>query len=184
MMIADSQVHLWNFRGDGNPWHRMVPAFTADELITEMDEAGVDRAVVVPPMWMGEDNSQACAAAAKYPDRLAILGRLSLFDPSAAEQLPDWTKQSGMRGLRFTMGKPEEQELLKSGGLEWLWSAAEANDLPVMFMLAGSAAETAKIAEAHPNLRLTVDHLDLAGQKVDDEAFGRLQVLLDLAKYE
>ena len=149
-----------------------------------MDEAGVNRAVVVPPMWMGEDNSQACAAAAQYPDRLATLGRLSLFDPSAAEQLPDWTKQSGMRGLRFTLGKPAEQELLKTAGLEWLWSAAEANDLPVMFMLAGSAAETAKIAEAHPNLRLTVDHLDLAGQKVDDEAFGRLQVLLDLAKYE
>ena len=49
MIITDSQVHLWSFRGDGNPWHRMVPTFTAEELISEMDEAGVDRAVVVPP---------------------------------------------------------------------------------------------------------------------------------------
>lgn len=184
MMIADSQVHLWNFRGDGNPWHRMVPAFTVEELIAEMDEAGVNRAVVVPPMWMGNDNSQATAAAAAYPDRLAVLGRMDLFDPAGAENLSDWKAQSGMLGLRFTMGKPEEQEALKSGGFDWLWTAAEANDLPVMFMLAGSAAETAKIAEAHPNLRLTVDHLDLPGRKLDDEAFGGLQTLLDLAQYE
>ncbi|MBO6782997.1 MAG: amidohydrolase family protein [Alphaproteobacteria bacterium] len=184
MLIADSQVHLWTFRGDGNPWHRMVDQYTAPELVAEMDEAGVDRAVVVPPMWMGNDNSQACAAAAAYPDRLAVLGRLDLFDPSGAEKLADWTDQPGMLGLRFTMGKPEEQELLKSGGLDWLWSAAEKNGLPVMFMLAGSAPEAGKIAAAHPGLKITVDHLDLPGRTVDDEAFANLQNLLDLAKYE
>ena len=113
MMIADAQVHLWSFRGDGNPWHRMVPAFTVEELIAEMDEAGVDRAVVVPPMWMGNDNSQALSAAAAHPDRLAVLGRMDLFDPSGAERLPDWKKQSGMLGLRFTLGKPEEQAALE-----------------------------------------------------------------------
>lgn len=184
MQITDSQVHLWSFRGDGNPWHRMVPTFTVEELVAEMDEATVDRAVVVPPMWMGNDNSQAIAAAADHPDRLAVLGRMDLFDPSGAERLADWKSQSGMLGLRFTLGKPEEQEALKSGALEWLWSAAEANDLPVMFMLAGSSAEAGKIAKAHPNLRLTVDHLDLPGRKVDDEAFGSLQTLLDLAEHE
>ncbi|MGB0627490.1 MAG: amidohydrolase family protein [Alphaproteobacteria bacterium] len=184
MIITDSQVHLWSFRGDGNPWHRMVPTFTAEELISEMDEAGVDRAVVVPPMWMGNDNSQAIQAAADYPDRVCVLGRMDLFDPSGAEKLPDWRQQTGMLGLRFTLGKPEEQEALKSGALDWLWSAAEANDLPVMFMLAGSAAETAKIATDHPNLRLTVDHLDLPGRTVDDEAFANLQTLLDLAQYD
>ena len=169
MQITDSQVHLWSFRGDGNPWHRMVPTFTAEELIAEMDEANVDRAVVVPPMWMGNDNSQAIQAATAYPNRLCVLGRMDLFDPSGAEELPDWKQQTGMLGLRFTLGKPEEQEALKSGALDWLWSAAEANDLPVMFMLAGSASETAKIATTHPNLRLTVDHLDLPGRTVDDE---------------
>ena len=88
MMIADSQVHLWSFRGDGNPWHRMVPAFTVEELIAEMDEAGVDRAVVVPPMWMGNDNSQATAAAAAHPGRLAVLGRMDLFDQAAPTSCP------------------------------------------------------------------------------------------------
>jgi len=51
-------------------------------------------------------------------------------------------------------------------------------------MLAGSAAETAKIATAHPNLRLTVDHLDLPGRTVDDEAFANLATLLDLAQFD
>ena len=84
MMIVDSQVHLWSFRPEGaNPWHRKVPQYTVEELLAEMDDAGIDRAVIVPPMWMGDDNSQAIAAAQANPDRLAILGRFPLFDPSA-----------------------------------------------------------------------------------------------------
>ena len=61
MMIADAQVHLWSFRPEGaNPWHRKIPQYTCpEELLAEMDEAGIDRAVIVPPMWMGDDNSQA-----------------------------------------------------------------------------------------------------------------------------
>ena len=185
MMIADAQVHLWSFRPEGaNPWHRKVPQYTTPELIAEMDEAGVHRAVIVPPMWMGDDNSQACAAAAEHPDRLAVLGRFPLFDPSAADQLANWTDQSGMLGLRFTFGRPDEQELLRSGGLDWLWSAAEEAGLPVMFMLSGHIDVVQGIAEAHPGLKLTVDHLGFPGQKLDDEAFAPIPELLDMAKHD
>lgn len=183
MLIADSQVHLWTFRGDGNPWHRMDPTYEVHQLLAEMDEAGVDRAVVVPPMWMGDDNSQALAAAQAHPDRIAVLGRLPLNDPSYADKLADWNDQEGMYGLRFTFARDWEQAMLTDGGLEWLWSGAEKAGLPVHFMLSGFVEHVGPIAEKHPDLKLTVDHLGLPGRVVDDEAFAALPTLLDLAKY-
>jgi len=185
MMIVDSQVHLWSFRPEGaNPWHRKVPQYTVEELLAEMDDAGIDRAVIVPPMWMGDDNSQAIAAAQANPDRLAILGRFPLFDSSEASQLADWNDQPGMLGVRFTFGKPDEQELLTSGKLDWLWSAAEEHGVPVMFMLSGFISEVPRIAESYPNLKLTVDHLGFPGQSADDVAFAVLPELIDMAKFD
>ena len=44
MLIVDAQVHIW---GGGAPsgHHRPVPVFTAEELLAEMDAAGVDAVV-------------------------------------------------------------------------------------------------------------------------------------------
>jgi hypothetical protein len=48
MLIIDAQVHIW---GSGKPsgHHRQTSVFTAPELILEMDQAGVDGAVLHPP---------------------------------------------------------------------------------------------------------------------------------------
>ena len=182
MLIVDAQVHLWN-AGAPNPWHRQIPAYGKDDLLTEMDAAGVDRAVIVPPMWMGDSNDLALAAAQAHPDRLCVLGRLALDDPASKEKLHSWTQQPGMRGLRFTFSKPQEIAWLTDGSLEWLWASAEHADIPVMVMLSGYLREAAKIAEAHPELRLCIDHLGLVRQATDDAAFADLPLLLALADY-
>lgn len=182
MLIVDSQVHLWN-AGTPNPWHRQIPAYSKDELLSEMDEASVDRAVIVPPMWMGDTNDLALEAAQAHPDRLAVLGRLSLDDPASRTVLDDWKKQSGMLGLRFTFSKPEEFEWLTNGSLEWLWADAERAGIPVMVMISGYLPEVAKIAENHPDLCLCVDHLGLVRGAIDDAAFADLPLLISLAAF-
>ena len=57
MMICDAQVHIWGANTPERPWpeqrhapHRPVP-FSKDDLLREMDAAGVHRAVIVPPSW-------------------------------------------------------------------------------------------------------------------------------------
>src|SRR5262249_58351113 len=55
-LIVDAQVHLW--KAETPDW-RWVPGrkpqlpepFTIERLVPMMDEAGVDRVVVVPPSW-------------------------------------------------------------------------------------------------------------------------------------
>jgi len=50
MLIVDSHVHIWG-SGMPNPPHRQVSALSGDDLLREMDEAGIDAAVIQPPAW-------------------------------------------------------------------------------------------------------------------------------------
>jgi hypothetical protein len=55
-----------------------------------MNEAGVDRAILVPPSWEGNWNDYALEAAGKFPDRFAVMGRIRVDDPASADLLPKW----------------------------------------------------------------------------------------------
>ena len=75
MLIVDAQVHIWSGGKPGNVSHRQVDAFTADDVLAEMDAAGVDAAIIHPPTsWDANANELAVDAARKHPDRFAILG--------------------------------------------------------------------------------------------------------------
>jgi len=52
--IVDAQIHLWKAPSADWPWvpgikPQMPEPFTIDKLLPMMDEAGVDRVVIVPP---------------------------------------------------------------------------------------------------------------------------------------
>jgi predicted TIM-barrel fold metal-dependent hydrolase len=49
-----------------------------DRLLAMMDEAGVDRAIIVPPSWEGDRNDYALEAARTYRKRSAVMGRIPL----------------------------------------------------------------------------------------------------------
>jgi len=89
-MIVDSQVHLWLAQAPDRPWPADGPArahlpypFTYDKLLPMMDEAGVDRVIIVPPSWEGERNDYGMEAARKFPDRFRSMGRILLNSPQA-----------------------------------------------------------------------------------------------------
>src|SRR5215467_12132907 len=104
MFIVDAQVHIWAADTPQRPWpsgrsqpHRPQP-FSKDDLLKEMDAAGVARVVIVPPSWEGDRNDLALEAARLHPDRFAVMGR----PPAEPRPLGDWRDQLGMLGLRIT----------------------------------------------------------------------------------
>src|SRR5258708_18356419 len=124
-MIVDAQVHLWKAE---TPEWRWVPGrapqlpepFTIEKLVPLMDEAGVDRIVVVPPSWPGDRNDYGLEAAQRYPDRFAVMGRIPLEKPESAALLPDWKKQPGMLGMRVTFQRTMTGLLDQAA---WFWPA-------------------------------------------------------------
>src|SRR3954447_24092183 len=88
-MIVDAQVHLWKAESPDWQWvpgmkPQMPEPFTIEKLAPLMDEAGVDRAVIVPPSWPGDRNDYGLEAAKRYPGRFAVMGRIPLKDPKSA----------------------------------------------------------------------------------------------------
>src|SRR5215472_12634086 len=66
-MIVDAQVHLWTAETEDWKWvpglkPQLPEPFTIERLVPMMDEAGVDRVVIVPPSWPGDRNDYALEA--------------------------------------------------------------------------------------------------------------------------
>lgn len=189
MYIVDSQVHIWAANTPERPWppgrhqpHRPVP-FSKDDLLIEMNAAGVHRAVIVPPGWEGERNGLGLEAARLHPDRFAVMGRIDAEAPSARGLLATWRQQAGMLGLRFSFARPEQQAPLNQGRIDWVWPEAEKAGVPIMLMVTPVQLHLVDgIAERHPGLKLVMDHLARHFGKKDEEAFADLDKLLALAK--
>jgi len=184
MKIIDAQVHIWSQTVvPTSGLHRKVDKFTAEDVLKEMDEAGVDAALIHPPLgWDPNANAVAIEAVKTYPNRFAILGNFPLQDPENRKLIHGWRKQPGMLGLRWPLLLEEHQKWLYDGSLDWLWPAAEQEGLPLAMMGGLFLKKFGEIAERHPRLRMIIDHCGLNRHGRDDEAFIHLDELLGLAK--
>jgi len=186
MPIIDAQVHLWSTGLPSNLSHRQVTHFTPEEAIPLMDEGGVDAAVIHPPGWDPDSTAMAFAAVRNYPGRFAILGSLPLDDPQLRERVATWRQQPGMLGLRYTFLHDPARQWLHEGRLESLFTAAEAAGVPIAMLATDSLTAIGGIAERHPGLRLTIDHLGGRGGLTtlkDHAAMTHMPQLLALAKF-
>ena len=160
-VIVDAQVHLWKASAPDYAWNpgvkpQLPEPFTIERALPLMDEAGVDRVVVVPP-GLNNVNTYALEAARRHPNRFAVMGRIALENPKSAALLPRW-KEPGMLGVRVTfLGK--DAAWLLDGAADWFWPAAEKAGLTVMFLAFGMVSKFAPIAQRHPGLHLIIDHM-------------------------
>ena len=106
MPIVDAQIHLWAADRPDRPWppggaQRAQKPYPVDKnmALAGMKEAGVDRAVIVPPSWEGERNDVALEAARLHPDRFAVMGRFPLEKRESRSLVDAWKGQPGMLGI-------------------------------------------------------------------------------------
>ena len=186
MLIVDSQVHIWGADSPARPWpkrglpQRPVP-LGKDELLGEMNAAGVDRVVIVPPSWEGEYNDLGIAAAQAHPDRFAVMGRLDPQAPASRTMLAGWRNQPGMLGLRLSLNA--QSSLLTEGHVDWLWGEAEKYGVPVYLLVSHANVHLIDdVAQRHPGLKIVMDHMALTGHNKDDKAFRDFDQVLAIAK--
>jgi predicted TIM-barrel fold metal-dependent hydrolase len=199
VIITDSQVHVWEAHRPDRPWdpdeadtpvflsiagahpHREAP-IGAEEMVSMMDAAGVDRAIIVPPSPTGDDNLTALEAAAAYPDRFRVMGRFAPQAPDARERLEQWLDQPHVCGIRMTFHKPKWGPWLDDGSLDWYWAACERLGIPLMLLVPRRLESIARIAHKHPGLTLIIDHMGRRSELRDDACFADLDELLAMAR--
>ena len=188
MLVVDSQVHIWGADTPQRSWpkraepQRPVP-LGKDDLLREMDAAGVDRVVIVPPSWEGDRNDLAIEAALAHPDRFATMGRLDPQDSHSKGQIAKWRELPGMLGLRFTFHIPVLASLITEGHMDWVWAEAEKANVPIYVLVPHALVHLIDaVAQRHPGLKLVMDHLSLSSSKKDAAAFAGFDKLLAIAK--
>lgn len=189
MMIIDAQAHIVTKHSAERPWpheDRTLHGweeYRVEQLLAEMDAAGVAHCVLVPTSAEGDRNDTSLAAAAAHPDRFAVVGRIDLGDPSSRDGLADWMRLPNTAGLRVTFRRGSSAGWLDDGTADWFWPEAERLGIPLYVHVPGQLSKVPAIAQAHPDLRMTIDHMGLTATVREDEIDGIVEELLPLARF-
>jgi predicted TIM-barrel fold metal-dependent hydrolase len=189
MQLIDGQMHIWLPNTPERPWAPDAKfihgdSYSAEAAIAQMDEAGVEGAILVPPSLYGADNSYSIEAARTYPDRFVVVGRFDHEAEDASVRLEHWLNEPSMVGMRVTLHVEQARPLFVDPDYYWFWEIAEATDLPLMVYVPQCVDVLLPIIKRHPRLRLVIDHAGryTRGPK-DEAAWADLGHLLELARF-
>ena len=137
--------------GEGPPWY-LDWHFTVEEILQQMDHAGVDQVVLVSSASAyGTDNSYAADAAQQYPARCVGVCRIDGNAATAPEALRGWIEERGMRGARLGAGGPRAFPVCER---------AQELGIPVAIQLPRERlGEVGEVAKRFPSLKVILDHL-------------------------
>jgi L-fuconolactonase len=186
MMIVDSQVHVWPPDRPDRPLlrdGRENSPYPYEQLFGDMDRAGVDRAILVPPSIEAYRNDYALKAAQEHPGRFAVMGRFPLQGAEGKDLVARWREQPGMLGVRLTFHRDADRPWLTDGTADWFWPQAERHAIPVMVHAPERLAEIGAIAERHPGLTLIVDHMGFARDTIDAKTQAAAARICALARH-
>jgi predicted TIM-barrel fold metal-dependent hydrolase len=187
-VIVDSQIHMWKANTPDRPWvpgtrPQLPEPMTIERVVPMIDEAGVDRVVIVPPTLEGERVDYGQEAARRYPGRFATMGHIALNDPGEARRLPTWRQQPAVLGIRLNIAG-EQAAWLTDGTADWFWPAAEQAGIPIMFLTTGQLPLFGPIAERHPQLVLIIDHMGVSSEAMKNKMMpATIAAAAALAKY-
>ncbi|HYF20375.1 MAG TPA: amidohydrolase family protein [Ramlibacter sp.] len=189
MRVVDAQVHVWRAPAPGRPW---VPgaeslaegrwSYGIEELSRDMQAAGVDAAVLVPPgAWEGYWNDLVLEAATAQPDRFAAMVNIDPVAPGAREQLALLLEHPATRGVRLGLSQGERREAFARGELDWLWSDLESRRVPTAIFVPGLLEAAADVASRFPRLPLALCHGAMNLRRLNPDVDGVVDRLVRLA---
>jgi predicted TIM-barrel fold metal-dependent hydrolase len=156
-----------------------VPLEAASEVL---DQHAIDRAVLVQPVFRGEDNSYVAACVQAQAERYAAVCVVDPRIPGGDARLEHWVEQ-GCRGLRLRPRLSGEEEIFGASPTFPLWKAAERLGVVVSLLCdLRHCPAIAALADRFAGVPIVIDHLGHP-----DPAAGphdpRFQQLLALARH-
>jgi predicted TIM-barrel fold metal-dependent hydrolase len=190
-LTIDAQVHAYERNHPGRPWHAVLtgpPEVTGDQMVTAMDAAGVDGAVLVSPFTIYRyDASYARGVHKRHADRFALIKPVDPTDPSVAEVIADWKRTPGAVGVRMLIVRGGYTEDPADPGLNRVLAEARRLSLPVNLHIAGRLDQGLELIRRNPDTQIIVDHLGLVQPHeppVPTDPWAELPKVLTLAKQE
>lgn len=186
-MIIDAHLHLW--KSDPNyPDQQSTtvsPACDIPESLLRdyMEEFGVHRAVLVQPMYPGEDNSLIADVANAQPDRYKAVCVVDPTQAGAEDRLSYWVEEKNCRGLRLRPVFPPEEACFGKPESFPLWERAAQLGVIINALVRPqhlSALQT--VVAKFPQVPVIVDHMGFP-HIAEGTTGSDFQLLLGLAKF-
>ena len=184
-MIIDTHTHVVSSDKTKHPldpgargWSTEV-SNDVEDLIKEMDEAGVECATLVQPnATYGLDNSYQCDSAQIYAPRTVSVGILDPAAVEAADKLSYWPNEYGMTGVRLqSQAEPDDSRC------DAIWQRAEELGVPISIGGGGQPGKVdamRNIGRRYPNVLFAPDHF--AGWSGSEDKTAMTVALEALAK--
>lgn len=143
--------------------HRFKDTITAESLLVQMDEAGIDKAVIMSHAE-SMDNASIEEAIKKYPDRFIGLYTVNPWDENSAASFEDALLHKGFQGLHMNPNRhgymlceypvfyPLLEVCRRYDVPVWCYGAAEVFSNPVFF---------AQIADDFPDVNIIMGRMGL-----------------------
>jgi L-fuconolactonase len=125
-----------------------------------MDSVGIDAAVTVTPKLYGYDNSYSLHAAALYPDRIGVVGRVDPLVESPETLVDTWSTNPAFLAFRLMLMSADDAACL--GSAVPLLRAAENYSVPMCIYPPFDLHRVETIAQTFGSLQIVIDHLGFA----------------------
>jgi predicted TIM-barrel fold metal-dependent hydrolase len=188
MPTIDAQVHAYERNHPGRPWHGVLagpPEVTGDQMVAELDAAGVDGAIMVSAFTMYRyDASYALEVQKRHPSRFAVVKPVDPADPGVAEVIAEWKRTPGTVGVRMLLERSGLATDAADPGLNRVAVAAARLSLPLNLHIAGRLDQGIELIRRNPDTQIIVDHLGLVQPHVPPvpaEPWAELPKVLTLA---
>lgn len=182
MPVIDAHVHTLD---DYRPMAPFADMGRVDRLLHWMDDAAVDKAVMLPVVAeFSPDNNAECGRwAAEHPDRLAAMTDVPLHDDGAADAVRAARERYGAVAISCYPKTPDLGWLTQPAADD-LWRAFDETGLPCnLHVTPPNYAAVVEAARQHPEVTFLLNHFALPKGTVDidDATYGGLADAADLA---
>ncbi len=178
--IVDSHLHIWSDDVERYPRTEIPYPGSIELLLQYLDEAGVDHAVIVLPMYYEYDNRILTDALEAHGEIFAGVGVVDPRGVGAAEALTTLVEQ-GVRGVRVR--GTIEADWFCQPETEPLWRRAAELSAPLCLLAnPHQVGPMRQMIERFPEATVVIDHFAQipASDGVDGEAF---KAFLRLAEF-
>lgn len=171
--------------GNQSKWSAKHP-ITHDDLIAEMDAAGIEKAVVVQASTAyGHDNTYVAEAVTAHPTRLTGVFSVDVLAADAVQKIDEWMAR-GLTGLRlFTAGSTVEGQStwLNDPASHAAWQYASDIGLPICVQMRPPGIPMlCDLVERFPEAKVIIDHL-ARPELSDGPPYAAASALWDLAAF-
>ena len=165
-----------------------TPASDAADLISRLDEANVDKAVVLSTAYKADagagvsaENDWVAGEIAKFPDRLIGFCGIDPLVEGALSEIDRCLDLSGMIGVKLQASGMDWEDSEQVDALSQVLDKSQDLDIPVLIHVAGAPLDhdgllnMFRMLGTHPNLRLLLAHCaGLSAHEIEAILFAAL----------